>query len=131
MLDFRQFLVYRYTKVKDLTEPKGPLAAKLRQRKFELLRRYNIPDDLLPGSLALTHTRCGKPTCRCASGEGHPGWSLTFMVEGEKRVERIPTEWVEGVRRRVEAGREFKQAVAEVLAANAQLLALRRKQRSR
>ena len=116
---------------KDLTQPQGRVAARLRQRKFQLAQRYNIPEDLLPGSLCLTHTRCGKPTCHCASGDGHAGWSLTFMVKGKKQVERIPNEWVEEVRRRVEAGREFKQAVAEVFAANAQLLALRRKQRSR
>jgi hypothetical protein len=54
---------------------------------------------------------------------------LTFMVNGKKRVERIPTDWAEEVRRRVEAGREFKQAVSEVMAANAQLLALRRLER--
>ncbi len=51
------------------------------------------------------------------------------MVEGRKRVERIPREWVEEVRQRVEAGREYQQAVREVLAANAQLLALERRQR--
>ncbi len=110
-------------------EPRGPRAAKLRQRKFELARRFSIPADLLPGSLSLTRSRCGKPSCRCAQGEGHEGWMLTFMVDGKKRVERIPQEWVEEVRRRVEAGREFKQAVAEVFAANAQLLALARQQR--
>jgi hypothetical protein len=53
------------------------------------------------------------------------------MAGGKKRVEHIPTEWVEEVRQLVEAGREFKQAVAEVLAANAQLLALWRKQKGR
>ena len=53
------------------------------------------------------------------------------MVEGKKRVERIPAGWVEDVRRRVDAGREFKQAVAEVLAANAQLLVLERQQTGR
>ena len=110
-------------------EPKGPRAARLRQRKFELTRKFNIPPDLLPGSLSLTRSRCGKSSCRCASGEGHEGWMLTFMVDGKKRVERIPQEWVEDVRRRVEAGREFKQAVAEVFAANAQLLAVARQQR--
>jgi len=110
-------------------EPRGPRAARLRQRKYGLVRRFNIPADLLPGSLSVTRSRCGKPTCHCATGEGHEGWVLTFMVDGKKRVERIPQEWVEDVRRRVEAGREFKQAVAEVFAANAQLLALRRQQR--
>jgi hypothetical protein len=110
-------------------EPKGPLAARLRQRKFELLRRFSIPADLLPGSLTLSRTRCGKPTCRCAEGEGHAAWSLTFMVGGEKHVERVPRQWADQVRRGVQAGREFQDAVREVLAANAQLLVLARKQR--
>jgi hypothetical protein len=112
-------------------EPKGAEASRLRQRKFQLLRTLKIPPEALPGSLALTYRRCGKPTCRCAQGEGHPSWSLTFMVGGKKRVEHIPTEWVEQVRRRVELGRQAKEAVAEILAANAQLLALERRQRRR
>ena len=55
-------------------------------------------------------------------------WSLTFMVDGKKHVERIPDEWVEQIRPLVEQGREFKDAMAEVFAANAQLLALWRRQ---
>jgi hypothetical protein len=51
------------------------------------------------------------------------------MVKGKRHVERIPKNWVEEVRRRVEAGRAFQDAVREVLAANAQLLVLARKQR--
>ena len=112
-------------------KPKGPQAARLRQRQCALGRRFQIPADLLPGSLSQTTRRCGKPTCHCAQGEGHPIWYLTFMVAGQKRVERIPDAWVADVRRRVEAGREFKQAVAEVMAANAQLLALWRRQTGR
>ena len=112
--------------------PKGSQAARLRQRKFQLLRRFPIPPDLLPGSLSLTHRRCGQPTCHCAKDkQGHPVWSLTFMAGGKKRVERIPEEWVEDVQRLVEGGREFKEAVAEVFAANAQLPALWRKQQGR
>lgn len=106
----------------------GDAAARLRQRKYAVLRRWQIPPDALPGSLALTHRRCGTPTCHCAKGEGHPLWSLTFMVSGKKHVERIPHEWVEQIRPLVEQGREFKEAVSEVFAANAQLLALRRQQ---
>jgi hypothetical protein len=110
-------------------KPQGPQASRLRQRKFELVRRFRLPSDLLPGSLSLSHLRCGKPTCHCAEGRGHPVWSLTFMVRGKKHVQHIPKEWVEDVRRRVEAGREFQEAVREVLAANAQLLVLARQQR--
>jgi len=110
-------------------KPMGPQAARLRQRKFELLQRFSIPPDLLPGSLSLTHRRCGHSNCHCATGEGHPIWFLTFMADGRKRVERIPKEWVEQVKDLVEGGREFKSAMAEVFAANAQLLALWRKQK--
>ncbi len=111
------------------SEPRGPQASRLRQRKFELVRRFHLPEDLLPGSLSLSHLRCGKPTCHCADGSGHPVWSLTFMVRGKKHVQHIPKNRVEDVRRRVEAGREFQDAVREVLAANAQLLVLARQQR--
>jgi hypothetical protein len=55
-------------------------------------------------------------------------WSLTFMVDGNKRVERIPNEWVDEIRPLVLEGREYKNAVVEVFCINAQLLALCRKQ---
>ena len=73
----------------------GPIASRLRQRKFQLLRRFAIPADALPGSLSLSHLRCGKPTCHCADDRGHPVWSLTYMVQGKKRVQHIPKELVE------------------------------------
>lgn len=112
-------------------EPKGPQAARLRQRKFDLLRRFPIPDHLLPGTLTQTHSRCGRSTCHCADSKdpGHVAWSLTFMSAGQHRVERIPKEWAASVAAQVRAGREFQDAVREVLTANAELLILARKQK--
>ena len=126
---YQNVLWYVYNKMNK--EPKGPQAARWRQRKYEILRRYAIPADLLPGSLSLTHLRCGKPTCHCAKGQGHSVWSFTFMVNGKKQVQHIPKDWVDEVRKRVDAGREFQDAVREVLTANAQLLVLTKKQRRR
>ncbi len=113
------------------SQPRGPQAARLRQRKAQLLRAFPVPDDLLPGSLSQSHLRCGKPTCHCANPKdpGHPIWTLTFMAGGKKRTQHIPKEWVEEVQRRVNAGRQFQEAIREVLAANAELLVLARKQR--
>ncbi len=116
---------------KEWYEAKGDKAARLRQRKYALLARFEIPPDALPGSLALTHRRCGKPSCHCVDGEGHAIWSLTFMAGGKKRVERIPDEWLEKIGPLVKEGREFKEAVGKVFAANAQLLALWRRQSSK
>jgi hypothetical protein len=56
---------------------------------------------------------------------------LSYSFRGERHVERIPKEWVEEVQRRVEAGRAFKDAIAEIFAANAELLVLARQQRRR
>jgi len=113
------------------SDPKGPEAARLRQRKFALLRQFPLPQAHPPPTLSVSYTRCGKPTCHCADGEKHPAWSLTFMAAGKKRVERIPKDWVDDVRRRVAAGRAFQDALREVLTANAELLVLRRKQQPR
>jgi Family of unknown function (DUF6788) len=125
LLSYLEVLLRLDMKIK----PKGPEAARIRQRKFELMRQFQIPDDLLPGSLSIRYSRCRKPNCHCAEGEGHPLWSLTFMVDGKKRVQHIPKHLVEDVRKRVEAGRQYQDAVREVLSANAQLLGLARKQR--
>ena len=96
------------------SSPSGTPANRLRQRKRQLVSRLNLPPDALPGSLALTHRRCGKPSCHCADGQGHPLWSLTFMVQGKKRVEHIPQQWADAVRQRVDHGRQFKETLAEL-----------------
>lgn len=114
-----------------LNRPKGMDATRWRQKKFARLRSLRIPEDALPGSLSVTYRRCGKSYCHCAEGEGHPVWRLTFMVEGKKRVETIPPEWVEEVQERVDAGRAFKEAFQDVMTANAELLKLERQQRGR
>jgi len=98
-----------------IPDPKGPRAVRWRQRKFDLLRRFPMAGDLLPGSLTVSRTRCGKPSCHCAQGEGHEAWTFTFMSRGKRRVERIPKEWIADVRRRVEAGREFQEALRRSL----------------
>ena len=112
-------------------QPRGPQAARLRQRRAELLRRLPIPADLLPGSLSLSHLRCGKPTCHCARPRdpGHPTWTWTFMVQGRKQTQHVPKDRLPELQRRVRAGREFQNAVRELLAINAQLVVLARRQR--
>jgi hypothetical protein len=110
--------------------PRGPEAAALKRRKRHLVARLRIPADALPGSFVMTQRRCGKPSCHCAAGVGHPFYSLTFMIEGKKHVESIPAEWTGAIRPAVDAGRTFKDAIAELFVINAQLLVLARNQRS-
>lgn len=112
-------------------ETPGEIRA-LHTRRKHLLARLALPSDGLPGSLALSHRRCGSPTCHChADAQGHPSWTLTFMVAGTKRVVHVPQEDVDAVRRRVGAGNQCKADVAEVLAINAQLMVLERQAHAR
>ena len=53
------------------------------------------------------------------------------MADGKKRTQHIPKELVEEVQKRVAAGREFQDAVRQVLTANAERLVLARQQRPR
>jgi hypothetical protein len=114
-----------------IPSPRGSEASRLRRRARLLLARFPVPDDALPGSLALSHRRCGKPSCHCADGDGHPHWTLTFMAGGKKRVETIPADWLDPIRPRVKAGRRFKETASELLVLNAELLVLARNQRPR
>lgn len=114
-----------------LNQPKGPEATRLRLKRQRLLREFRLPENALLGSLSLSHTRCGKPTCHCAEGQGHPRWQFTFMVDGTKRVESVPAAWVEEIRRRAEAGRVSKDALTELFATNAELWVLERKHRGK
>ena len=84
----------------------------------------------IPGCLTQTHRRCRRPTCHCAAegDPGHPIWFLTFLSGGKRRVERIPADWAEEVARQVKAGQAFQDANKDMLAANAELLVLWRKQ---
>jgi len=81
----------------------GSQASPLRRRARLLLVRFHVPADALPGSLALSHRRCGKPSCHCADGDLHPLWTLTFMAAARSVSRPFPptgsTPFVHGFKR--------------------------------
>ena len=104
---------------------------KVQQEKEKLLRQLKVPADALPGSLSVSHLRCGKASCHCAQDKGHENWTLTYMVDGKKRVKHIPQGLVEYVSQRVEHGKAFKYVLNQIFLANVELLILLRKQKQR
>ena len=107
---------------------KNRAASLLRRRKHDLVRRFGLPENMLGGCLALSHRRCGKPTCHCAKERGHPAWQLTYSVQGQRRVEALPESLATELAPLVERGRQVREALMEVLAINLQLLRLWRQQ---
>ena len=111
---------------------KNRAASLLRQRKYQLVRRFDLPENALGGHLARTHRRCGKPTCHCATGTGHPMWTLSYSFKGKKHVEILPDSLAAELAPLVDQGREIREALIEMLAINLQLLHLwRQEQRTR
>lgn len=101
----------------------------LEARRKEILASLRLPAEGLPGSLTQSRRRCGSQGCHCHQGDPHLSWTLTFMVDGKKRVEHVPNELLDTVRARVEEGNAYKGEVAELMATNAQLLLLGRRAR--
>jgi hypothetical protein len=107
---------------------KKEAAAYVSRRRAGLLRKISLPEDALPGSLSMSRLRCGKENCHCKQDDMHKHvvWSLTYMVEGKKRVKHIPADLVEYVKEKVSQGKNFKEAVNQIFVANADLLILGR-----
>ena len=109
----------------------GARVSRIQKQKEKLLQRLRVPADALPGSLSVSRLRCGKGNCHCSQDEGHENWTLTYMVDGKKRVKHIPQELVEYVRQKVDHGKAFKDALNQIFLANIELLVLLRKPKQR
>ena len=54
--------------------------------------------EFLRGSLTRMRHTCGKASCRCARGEKHESWYLTYSDSGRKQMVSVPREWLARVR---------------------------------
>lgn len=88
------------------------------RRTASLLRRLGAVGPFVAATLACVRHRCGNPRCRCARGEGHPSWRLTFKGEKQKTVSvYVPVGMIEEVREWLKNYRVFKKLAAEISAA--------------
>ena len=97
-----------------------------------LSRRSKIPQTLPPieqvlrGSLFQREIRCGKPTCRCAKGPGHPILCLGVTFPGGRTQQvTVPKDLARTVRRWIRNYQRWWKAIEDVSAINRRLLQLR------
>jgi hypothetical protein len=97
-----------------------------------LLQRTKIPrtlpplEEVLRGSFLQREIRCGKPTCRCAKGLGHPIAYVTVTFPGGRTQQvTVPRNLARTVRLCINNYRRWWQAIEEVSAINRRLLQLR------
>jgi hypothetical protein len=80
---------------------------------------------LLKGSVYELRTRCGKPSCHCASAEGprHSSIVLSWSERGRTRLRTLPPGERARLRHLTENYRRFRQARAALVKLHRQILA--------
>jgi hypothetical protein len=68
----------------------------------------------LHASLSERKGKCGKPTCHCADGEGHPSLYLVQSHTGKVRQVCVPTALQDSVRAAVGRYQEIQRLLDEV-----------------
>jgi hypothetical protein len=71
--------------------------------------------EVLPASLSKTYKVCGKPNCKCARGEKHEVYQLSWTEDGRRRSTHIRQDEVDKVRATVERYRHLRRCRAELL----------------
>lgn len=99
----------------------------LRDRRQQLLNSFPSFDSLLRGSLITRNVKCGKPNCRCASGQGHPSLYLSTLHKGRTRLDYVPAAWEAWVRERLDNYHLAQELIVELTEINLELLRRREK----
>lgn len=63
---------------------------------------------LVKGSLGMTMVRCGNARCKCAWGELHSAWYLSYRVEGKTHTVHVPKPAVKEIQRLCENWKRLK-----------------------
>jgi hypothetical protein len=71
--------------------------------------------EVMAASLSKTHKVCGKPNCKCALGEKHEVYQLSWTENGRRRSTHIRSDELDTVRAAVERYRQLKRCRAELL----------------
>ena len=101
----------------------------LRRRRKQLLRKFPPLDTVLRGSLIERYKRCGKPNCKCATGQGHgPKYYLSVSRTGARpAMDYVPQDTQPQVAEYLANYREIRDRLDQLCAINQELL--RRRER--
>jgi hypothetical protein len=103
------------------------LRAQLRQAQQllpSLLEACFAREPLLPGSLYTLRRKCGKPSCRCNRGQLHESTVLSYRGQGKPRNRATTPEHLPALRAMTEQYRRCRQARAQLVRWQRQLLTI-------
>ena len=92
--------------------PKHPtLIRRFLQARLKQLRPKTTP---LAASLVLIQRRCGRPSCHCLKGKGHPTYYLTCKQNGKTRNIYVPRALLKDVQLWIAEHRRLKELSQQI-----------------
>lgn len=110
--------------MKDTPPPSRLISpARLLARRARVRQTLPPLEEVLRGSLLHREIRCGKATCHCATGSGHPLTCVTVtFANGRTQQVTVPQAWRPTVRRWIANYQRYWQAIEAISAINRELL---------
>jgi transposase len=109
------------------SDASGLTVRQLRARRRRLAAGLSDVEALLRGTLVSQGRRCGKESCRCASGDLHGPYTYLSVARagGRPRMVYVPADLASLVAGQVAAAVRVDAMLAEISAINAELLSRR------
>lgn len=99
--------------------------AHLRAELTLLDKVFLAREPIMRGSVYELHTKCGKPSCRCAEGaELHSCMVISWTARGRKRLRSIPKEQQAELVALTQRYQRFRKARARFVEVHAKMLAI-------
>jgi len=86
----------------------------LNERKDQIIASLSSVGHVIHGSLIPGFVKCGKPNCRCASGEGHKALRLSSFYHGRTAVDHVPVSWEPWMREGIENYKSAQELLLEL-----------------
>lgn len=86
----------------------------LAQQHQARIKALLAAEQMIRGSFGTAYRKCGKPSCWCAEGAGHPVNRITWTEQARSRTKAIPAEetaWVEAMTDTYKHFRKNRQAL--------------------
>lgn len=93
----------------------------LKEHKAQILNSLPPMDNIIRGSLITRPIKCGKPNCRCATGDGHLSFYLSSYYHGNTYMDYVPKSWEARMRQGIENYRAIQDLLSELTEINLEL----------
>lgn len=100
---------------------------KLKERKAQILSSLPPMDNVIRGSLITRSIKCGKPNCRCATGNGHMSFYLSSYYHGNTYMDYVPKSWEAWISEGIENYGVIQDLLSELTEINLELFRRREK----